>query len=221
MYFSENNKKGWRLLGVPFIFAIFLLAVPIATMTTLSFWTQDYLTLIKTITLDNYKQAWFQPVFQTLFARSLIISLTVTFITILFAFPIAYYISFYGGKRKALWLFLITIPFWTSYLLRMFLWKVILGYNGVLNSFFEWLGVITEPLTFLLYNSNAVVLALVHGWAPFAILPIFVSLDIMASFEIKPLENLSILLNNSIMRANAKYGSLTTIVRQFFGRYFI
>ena len=133
--------------------------------------------LIKTITLDNYKQAWFQPVFQTLFARSLIISLTVTFITILFAFPIAYYISFYGGKRKALWLFLITIPFWTSYLLRMFLWKVILGYNGVLNSFFEWLGVITEPLTFLLYNSNAVVLALVHGWAPFAILPIFVSLE--------------------------------------------
>ena len=88
MYFSEQNKKGWRLLGVPFIFAIFLLAVPIATMTTLSFWTQDYLTLIKTITLDNYKQAWFQPVFQTLFARSLIISLTVTFITILFAFPI-------------------------------------------------------------------------------------------------------------------------------------
>ena len=161
MYFSEHNKKGWRLLGVPFIFAIFLLAVPIATMTTLSFWTQDYLTLIKTLTLDNYKQAWFQPVFQTLFARSLIISLTVTFITILFAFPIAYYISFYGGKRKALWLFLITIPFWTSYLLRMFLWKVILGYNGVLNSFFEWLGVITEPLTFLLYNSNAVVLALV------------------------------------------------------------
>ena len=93
MYFSEQNKKGWRLLGVPFIFAIFLLAVPIATMTTLSFWTQDYLTLIKTITLDNYKQAWFQPVFQTLFARSLIISLTVTFITILFAFPIAYYLS--------------------------------------------------------------------------------------------------------------------------------
>ena len=138
MYISEQNKKGWRLLGIPFVFAIFLLAFPIATMTALSFWTQDYLTLIKTVTFENYNQAWFQPVFQTLFARSLIISLTVTFFTILFAFPIAYYISFYGGKRKALWLFLITIPFWTSYLLRMFLWKVILGYNGVLNSFFKW-----------------------------------------------------------------------------------
>ena len=100
MYFSEHNKKGWRLLGVPFIFAIFLLAVPIATMTTLSFWTQDYLTLIKTITLDNYKQAWFQPVFQTLFARSLIISLTVTFITILFAFPIAIIFLFMVEREK-------------------------------------------------------------------------------------------------------------------------
>ena len=100
MYFSEHNKKGWRLLGVPFIFAIFLLAVPIATMTTLSFWTQDYLTLIKTITLDNYKQAWFQPVFQTLFARSLIISLTVTFITILFAFPYCLLYFFLWWKEK-------------------------------------------------------------------------------------------------------------------------
>jgi spermidine/putrescine transport system permease protein len=59
----------------------------------------------------------------------------------------------------------------------MFLWKVILGYNGVFNSLLLWLEVITEPLTVILYNSNAVILALTHGWAPFAILPIFVSLE--------------------------------------------
>ena len=152
MKFSEMDKKGWRLLSIPLIFSLFLLALPIATMIALSFWTQDYLVLKKTFTLVNYKQAWFEPVFQTLFSRSLFISITVTVLTIILAFPIAFFISFYGGKRKAFWLFLITIPFWTSYLLRMFLWKVILGYNGVLNSFFEWLGIITEPLTFLLYN---------------------------------------------------------------------
>ena len=177
MNFSDQDKKGWRLLGLPFIFSVLLLAVPLATMFALSFWTQDYLVLKKTFTLANYKEAWFEPVYQKLFNRSLIISMTVTFLTISFAFPVAYFISFYGGRRKALWLFFITIPFWTSYLLRMFLWKVILGYNGVLNSFFKWLGVITEPLTFLLYNSNAVIIALTHGWAPFAILPIFVSLE--------------------------------------------
>lgn len=177
MNFSDQDKKGWRLLSLPFVFSLLLLAIPILTMFTLSFWTQDYLVLRKEFTLDNYKEAWFEPVYQKLFNRSLIISMTVTFLTISFAFPVAYFISFYGGRRKALWLFFITIPFWTSYLLRMFLWKVILGYNGVLNSFFKWLGVITEPLTFLLYNSNAVIIALTHGWAPFAILPIFVSLE--------------------------------------------
>ena len=146
-------------------------------MFLLSFWTQDYLVLDKTFTLNNYIEAFTQPVYQLLFSRSLTISLTVTLFTVLLAYPMAYFISFYGGERKALWLFLITIPFWTSYLLRMFLWKVILGYNGVFNSFFIWLQVIEEPMTFILYNTNSVIIALTHGWAPFAILPIFVSLE--------------------------------------------
>ena len=175
--FNNDTKKGWRLLSIPFIFSLLLLAAPLTMMFLLSFWTQDYLTLDKTFTFNNYIEAATQPVYKLLFTRSLIISLTATFFTVLLAFPMAYFISFHGGERKALWLFLITIPFWTSYLIRMFLWKVILGYNGVLNSFLIWLEMITEPLTFLLYNANAVVLALTHGWAPFAILPIFVSLE--------------------------------------------
>ena len=174
---KPETKKGWRLLSTPFIFSILLLAAPITMMFLLSFWTQDYLVLDRTFTLNNYIEAATQPVYQLLFTRSLLISLTATFFTVLLAFPMAYFISFHGGNRKALWLFLITIPFWTSYLIRMFLWKVILGYNGVLNSFLLWLEMITEPVTFLLYNANAVVIALTHGWAPFAILPIYVSLE--------------------------------------------
>ena len=174
---KPETKKGWRLLSAPFIFSILLLASPITMMFLLSFWTQDYLILDRTFTLNNYIEAATQPVYQLLFTRSLLISLTATFFTVLLAFPMAYFISFHGGNRKALWLFLITIPFWTSYLIRMFLWKVILGYNGVLNSLLLWLEMITEPVTFLLYNANAVVIALTHGWAPFAILPIFVSLE--------------------------------------------
>ncbi|MCE2517644.1 MAG: ABC transporter permease [Alphaproteobacteria bacterium] len=146
-------------------------------MLLLSFWTQDYLDLDRTLTFNNYREAWSQPVYRLLMLRSLGISLAVTFTTVVLAFPMAYFISFYGGKRKALWLFLITIPFWTSYLLRIFLWKVILGYNGVLNSGLMGLGLIDEPVTFILYNANAVVIALAHAWAPFAILPIFVALE--------------------------------------------
>ena len=174
---KPETKKGWRLLSTPFIFSILLLAAPITMMFLLSFWTQDYLILDRTFTLNNYIEAATQPVYQLLFTRSLLISLTATFFTVLLAFPMAYFISFHGGNRKALWLFLITIPFWTSYLIRMFLWKVILGYNGVLNSLLLWLEMISEPVTFLLYNANAVVIALTHGWAPFAILPIYVSLE--------------------------------------------
>ena len=174
---KPETKKGWRLLTAPFIFSILLLAAPITMMFLLSFWTQDYLILDRTFTLNNYIEAATQPVYQLLFTRSLLISLTATFFTVLLAFPMGYFISFHGGNRKALWLFLITIPFWTSYLIRMFLWKVILGYNGVLNSLLLWLEMITEPVTFLLYNANAVVIALTHGWAPFAILPIYVSLE--------------------------------------------
>ena len=97
--------------------------------------------------------------------------------TVLLAFPVAYFLSFHVTQRKALWLFLITVPFWTSYLIRVFLWKVILGFNGVLNTALLEVGFIEKPLTFILYNANAVVLTLAHAWAPFAILPIFVALE--------------------------------------------
>ena len=110
--------------------------------------------------------------------RSLYVSLFVTIVTVLLAFPVAYFISFHVAPgRKSLWLFLITIPFWTSYLIRVFLWKVILGYNGVVNSSLINIGLIDEPLTFILYNINAVIITLAHAFAPFAILPIFVALE--------------------------------------------
>ncbi len=171
------KAKGFLLISTPLLFSFLMLAVPLAMMLALSFWTQDYLTINRDFSLDNYREAASQPVYRHLLLRSLGIAFVTTIITIALAFPMAYFISFYGGRRKGLWLFLITIPFWTSYLLRIFLWKVILGYNGVLNSGLYALSLIEEPLTFILYNVNAVVIALSHGWAPFAILPIFVALE--------------------------------------------
>ncbi|WP_083098467.1 ABC transporter permease [Pseudophaeobacter leonis] len=174
---DSEGRRGLTLISPPLMFAIALLAAPLLMVVAFSFWTQNYLDIDRSFSLANYHEAWTKPIYQALMMRSLRISVLVTVVTVLFAFPIAYYLSFHVHRRKALWLFLITIPFWTSYLLRVFLWKVILGYNGVLNSAFLWLGVIDEPMTFLLYNANAVVLTLAHAWAPFAILPIFVALE--------------------------------------------
>ncbi|WP_244512563.1 ABC transporter permease [Roseovarius nanhaiticus] len=174
---SLQSRQGLTLISPTLIYALVMLAAPLAMVVMFSFWTQNYLDLDKTLTFANYREAWTQPIFQVLMWRSLRISLIVTAATVILAFPIAYYLSFHVKSRKALWLFLITVPFWTSYLLRVFLWKVILGYNGVFNSALMNLGIIDEPLTFILYNENAVVLTLAHAWAPFAILPIFVALE--------------------------------------------
>ncbi|OQM74315.1 ABC transporter permease [Manganibacter manganicus] len=169
--------QGLALISPTFLYAFILLVLPIVVVLAHSFWTQHYLTVDRTFTLANYRAALGEPMYRDLLWRSLRISLVVSGLTVFFAYPIAYYISFYGGRRKGLWLFLITIPFWTSYLLRIMSWKVILGYNGVLNSALMGLGILHEPSPALLYNSSAVVITLTHAWAAFAVLPIFVALE--------------------------------------------
>ena len=176
-FLQSEAAHGFALISPTFLYALVLLVVPILVVIVHSFWTQNYLTIDRTFTLEQYRIALTEPIYRDLLLRSLFISLTVSVFTVVLAYPIAYYISFHGGRHKNLWLFLITIPFWTSYLLRVMSWKVILGYNGVLNSGLLALGIIDEPSTALLYNSSAVIITLTHAWAAFAILPIFVSLE--------------------------------------------
>ena len=173
---NQSARRGYALISPPLIYSLVMLAAPLTLVVLLSLWSQNYLELDRTFTLDNYIEATTEPLYQLLLGRSLIISGIVTVCTVILAYPIAYYVAMFGGKAKSLLLLLITIPFWTSYLIRIFLWKVILGYNGVINGSLLGLGIIEEPLTFILYNANAVVLTLAHAWAPFAILPIYVSL---------------------------------------------
>ena len=173
---NQSVRRGYALISPPLIYSLVMLAAPLALVVLLSLWSQNYLELDRTFRLDNYIEATSEPLYQLLLTRSIIISGIVTICTVILAYPIAYYVAMFGGKAKSLLLLLITIPFWTSYLIRIFLWKVILGYNGVINGSLMGMGIIEEPLTFILYNANAVVLTLAHAWAPFAILPIYVSL---------------------------------------------
>ena len=175
---QSDTALGLTLVSPTFIYAILLLAAPIALVVALSFWTQDYLTLIRTPTLENYREAWGELIYQTLMLRSLKLSIFVTFFTIMLAFPVAYYVSFYvNPKRKPFCIFMITIPFCTIYLMLIFLWKVILGYNGVINGSLMGLGIIESPIREIAYSQNAVIITLAHAWVPFAILTIFVALE--------------------------------------------
>lgn len=175
---TSAGARAAALVAPPFAYALLLLAFPLLAIVLISFWTQDFLDLDTTFTLANYREIAAEPIYRALLGRSLIVSAAVTAVTVLLAYPIAYFVSFHvEPSRKSLWLFLITIPFWTSYLIRVFLWKVILGYNGVVNTALLELRLIDEPLTFILYNLNSVVITLAHAYAVFAILPIYVALE--------------------------------------------
>lgn len=176
-YLRSDAAKGYLLLSPVMITMVALLAAPLVLLVMYSFWTQTGLTIDHTLTLDRYRSLAERQSYIDIFWRSIQTSGLVTFVTVLLAYPMAYYVAFGVKKYKFVWLILLTIPFWTSYLLRVFSWKVILGYNGVINSGLTSLGIVSEPLDFLLYNQTAVVITLAHAYAAFAILPIYVSLE--------------------------------------------
>ena len=178
-WFRSEAARGWGMISPPALFAMALLIVPMISIIWLSFVTQTgVISYDYTPTLDNYRDAIGDELSRTLMFRSLWISMAVTATTVILAFPVAYFVSFHvEPSKKSRWLFLITIPFWTSYLIRMSLWKVILGFSGVINSALLWLGIIDTPLQVINYNAGAVVVTLAHAYAPFAILPIFVALE--------------------------------------------
>jgi len=176
-FLASEPLRGFSLLSPTLLAMVFGLAMPLLVLFSLSFWLQDYVDFIKTFSWKNYADFFAKPIYGMILFKSIKISGLVTLVTVLLAYPMAYFIAFRIKTNKLVWLILITVPFWTSYLLRVFAWKVMLGYNGVVNSGLKSIGLISEPLEFLLYNPMAVTLTLAHAWAAFAILPIYVSLE--------------------------------------------
>ena len=176
-FLRSEAARGYALTAPVLATLIATLAAPMALLVLYSLWRQEGLALDTTPTLAQYGRALGSEAYRILFLRSLGIAAMVTVITVAIAYPMAYFVAFKVRRAKFLWLVALTVPFWTSYLLRVFAWKVILGFNGVINSGLMGLGIISAPLEFLLYNPTAVVVTLAHAYAAFAILPIYVSLE--------------------------------------------
>ncbi|WP_425444836.1 ABC transporter permease [Tabrizicola aquatica] len=173
---SSEARAGLKLISPTAIYVILLLAVPLATVLLYSVLTGGRGTVGLPLTGENYAELWSKPVYGYIMLKSLLVALTVTAITVLLAYPVAYFVSFHvKPERKSLWLFLITIPFWTSYIIRVSLWFVILGYGGVLDSTLASIGL--PPLNVASYSILSIIIVLAHAYAPFAVLPIFVSLE--------------------------------------------
>ena len=171
-----QNFRGYALLSPTVLIMGLALAAPLVLLFLYSLKSQTGFAFDAGWTLAQYGEVLGRASYRAIFLRSVLISGVVTLVTIALAYPMAYFVAFHA-RHKFVWLVALTIPFWTSYLLRVFAWKVILGFNGVINSGLERLGLIHTPLEFLLYNPFAVVVTLAHAWAAFAILPIYVSLE--------------------------------------------
>ena len=173
---GQNSGEGYGLLVPTLVVMGAGLAAPLLLLVLTSLKDQSGLSFAAGWTLAQYGEALGRASYRMLFARSVAISAGVTLVTVALAYPMAYFVAFHA-RHKFIWLVALTIPFWTSYLLRVFAWKIILGFNGVINSGLIRLHLIDQPLAFLLYNPFAVVVTLAHAWAAFAILPIYVSLE--------------------------------------------
>lgn len=175
-----HRHEGWRghLLLAP---ALILMAVailfPLGITLSMSTWSLSGYEIDTTPGFGNYAALAENPMYRVLILRTLTVAASCTLITVILVYPMAYFVAFHTHGNKALWLIVLTLPFWTSYLLRVFAWKVVLGQEGAVNSALLNLGLIEAPLSFLLYSQTAVVIVLAHSWAAFAILPIYVSLE--------------------------------------------
>jgi spermidine/putrescine transport system permease protein len=173
---QSEAARGFALVSPTFLYALVLLVVPILVVIAHSFWTQNYLTIDRTFTLEQYRIALTEPIYRDLLLRSLFISFTVSVFTVVLAYPIAYYISFHGGRHKNLWLFLITIPFWTNLLIRTFAVLQIIRNEGIINTALQKLGIIDAPLQ-ILYSDVAIMLGMVYVYLPLMVLPVYASME--------------------------------------------
>jgi spermidine/putrescine transport system permease protein len=161
----------------PLLWVSLFLLLPYALMFAHSFWTVQDGNLAHHWNLANYYTLFSKLVYAGVLLRTLRIAASVTLCSLLLGYPLAYYLSFHSGARKELLYQLVIVPLWVSYLVRGYAWKTILGSDGVLNGFLQYLHLTHEPVSFLLYSPFAVVLMLTHIYTPFVFLPIYAALE--------------------------------------------
>jgi len=161
----------------PLLWVGFFLLLPYALMFAHSFWAVRDGMLVNEWNLRNYQTLLSNPVYVGVLFRTMRIAASVTLFSLLLGYPLAYYLSFHAGPRKELLYQLVIVPLWVSYLVRGYAWKTILGSDGVLNGFLQYLHISHEPVGYLLYSPFAVVLMLTHIYTPFVFLPIYAALE--------------------------------------------
>jgi spermidine/putrescine transport system permease protein len=161
----------------PLLWVGLFLLLPYALMFAHSFWIVRDGVIVHEWNLRNYATLLTNPVYAEVLLRTAHIAASVTVLSLLLGYPLAYYMSFHATLRKDLLYQLVIVPLWVSYLVRGYAWKTILGSDGVLNGFLQYLHITNAPVSFFLYSPFAVILTLTHIYTPFVFLPLYAALE--------------------------------------------
>jgi spermidine/putrescine transport system permease protein len=175
----DRRHVFWGLSMPPIAWLVVFFLAPLALIATFSLRVDMRGDLLRPFspTLTQYDKLLDKDNYVRLLWTSTLMAFVVATGAIVAAYPVAYFLAFRAKRRAKLFLVLLLIPFWTSFLLRIMAWKVMLGSGGVINSLLQYLGLIETPLTFLLYNRTTVVVTLIYVWIPFVSLPILATLQ--------------------------------------------
>ncbi len=173
-----------QLLPAALFLGVFLIG-PVAVFFAYSFWTIEGYDLVPDWTLANYRDALADPIYQTLFVQTIVTAALAALVTVVIAYAFAHAIRFHLQRYQEPLLFLVIVALFSGYLVRIYAWRTILGDEGVINTGLQALGLIQEPLSFLLFSRTATTIAFVNFLIPIAVLPIYAALQNVRDEEIE------------------------------------
>ena len=160
------------------IWLLFFMVLPYTFILAQSFLETDMFgKVLYNFNLNSYTKIFTSELYYSTLLRTFGFAIIVAVLSIILSLPLAYYIAFKAKKHKTLLYSIIVLPFWVSYIVRAYAWKIILGQTGILNSFLISIGLIDAPLEFLLYSDFATIVCLVYILTPFVAIPIYTSLE--------------------------------------------
>lgn len=173
------KKANKYILLTPLLLWLFMfLVLPYCFILTQSvLTTDDFGKVIYHFNLDSYIKIFTNPLYYETLTRTFVYAIIVALACILLSLPLAYFIAFKVQKHKSFYYTLIVLPFWMSYIVRAYAWKIILGEQGIFNSSLMNLGIINKPLRFVLYSDFSVILCLIYIFLPFVCIPIYTSFE--------------------------------------------
>ncbi|MFZ2097505.1 MAG: ABC transporter permease [Anaerolineales bacterium] len=173
----ENSRaQGFFMISPANLYLFLLVVLPLILVAGLSFLSRGtYGQVVFKLNFTNYTRL-FDELYGKVMIFSLGVGLGTTVICLLVGYPLAYFLARAPTKQRSLLLFLILLPFWTNFIIRIFAWMIILRSGGLLDSILQWLHITNNPLN-LLYTPTAVLIGMVYEFLPFMVLPLYTSLE--------------------------------------------